>query len=155
MNATLAAHAVPGWLLAAHLLGVVAWAGGLLVLTRALWAVVALQPDAREAAAGALRRGYLTVVFPGSLLAILTGLYLLIGDPGEQTYMKQGWMHVKLTLLLLLMAAEHVMVMRPLKALSRGTMSGEPARRAPLFRFAHLAVVLLTAGILAAVLVMR
>jgi uncharacterized membrane protein len=157
MNIQLAAsfHNVPGWLLLLHVLGVLLWAGGLVLVTRLLASVVTLAPDARQAAACALRSGYLKVVFPGFLVAFLTGLYFFLGNPGEQPYMKEGWFHMKLTLLLILMVVDHVMVMRPLKALAKGTMSGDPAKRITTFQFAHVAVALLAVGILTAVFVIR
>ncbi|MCK6480316.1 MAG: hypothetical protein L6R43_09235 [Planctomycetes bacterium] len=147
-----AAAAVPGWLLAAHLLGVLGYAGGILTVSRMLGTVGSLPQESRAGAASAARRAYLLFLLPMGVLMVGSGLWLLIGDPGGQGYMKQAAFHVKLTLVAVLMIVEHLMVIRPLKALSKGGGAPpDPAAAAT----AHALCLLLVAGILGALFLMR
>jgi len=79
---------------ALHLLGVVAWIGGIL----AVGLMVAFADDeSRRGAAEAARKVALFVVSPGMLVAWAVGLVVLIPNFGA-VYAKAGWMHGKLTL---------------------------------------------------------
>jgi uncharacterized membrane protein len=147
-----ASAAVPGWLLAAHLLGVLGYAGGILTVSRMLGTLGALPAESRAGAAGAARRTYLLFLLPMGVLMVGSGLYLLIGDPGGQGYMKQPAFHVKLTLVAVLVIVEHLMVIRPLRGLAKGTGAPPDAAAA---RTAHLLCLLLVAGILVALFLMR
>ena len=144
---------VPGWILALHVLGVMVYAGGVITVSRMMAPLAALEAGARAAAASVARRTYLLLILPMGVLMVGTGLYLLIGDPGAQHYMKQPAFHVKLTLVLALMIAEHVLVIRPLKGMAKGT--AVPAGDSVLPRAAHALCVLLVAGILLALFVLR
>jgi uncharacterized membrane protein len=79
---------------ALHVLGVIAWVGG--VVTCGLMVVVA-DDASRRGAAAAARKVARMMSTPGMLLAWLAGLAILI--PNFSGYYAQaGWMHGKLTL---------------------------------------------------------
>jgi uncharacterized membrane protein len=144
---------VPGLLQAVHVLGVLAYAGGVITISRMMAPIAALHAEARTGAASVARRAYLLFILPMGVVMVASGLYLLIADPGSQGYLRQPAFHVKLTLVAALMVAEHLMVIRPLKAMAKGTMV--PAGTSTHPRAAHALVVLLVAGILLALFVLR
>lgn len=114
------------WLKAAHLLSIIGWMTGMLYLFR-LFVVHARETEpvvkARlaELEAGLLRYA----ATPGAVLALLTGLMLLMP---QAALMRSPWMHVKLTAVLGLFALHGVAaVMR--KRLARGG-AASPSRLA-------------------------
>ncbi|MGB5811900.1 MAG: CopD family protein [Polyangiales bacterium] len=83
-----------------HFLGVAFWLGS--VISIAIVAATPTQSDSGVAAA--LRRAALRVATPAMLLAFIGGFGMLI--PNFTTmYAKAGWMHAKLTLVILLAGA--------------------------------------------------
>ena len=47
-----------------------------------------------------------------------TGIYTVVNDPREVHYFKQPWFHVKLTMAILILIVDHLLVMKPLRALA-------------------------------------
>jgi uncharacterized membrane protein len=87
-----------------HFLGLTFWVG-----TAVAVAVVAAAPTPLEGAvAQSLRKVSLRVTTPAMLVAFVGGFGMLIPSFAE-VYAKQGWMHTKLTLLLLLAGATGVL----------------------------------------------
>ncbi len=79
---------------ALHVLGVIAWVGGVL----ACGLMVALADgESRRGAAAAARKALRIVVNPAMLVAWIVGLAILIPNFAGY-YAKAGWMHAKLTL---------------------------------------------------------
>lgn len=96
---TLAAHIL--WLKAFHIVFVVTWFAGLFYLPR-LFVYHAVTNDA----AGierfkVMERRLLVMMNLGAALATIFGIAMLLAVPG---YMKFGWLHAKLTLVVLLIA---------------------------------------------------
>ena len=85
--------------IAFHLIGIVFWAGGLVLLARML-ALTSGSGDAAAKAVGRLWKGY---VVPGSIVALATGVYQLMVK-GLGFYFAQGWFHGKVTAVLVLLA---------------------------------------------------
>ena len=116
--------------LAAHIIGIVLWMGGLLVLTRLL----AFHCDLPEGAGAQLadfeRNTYRFVAALGAGITFIAGLYMLFmkGDGvGHYVSPKGAWgatFHLKLTFVVVLLALDHV-VMRKMKKLHR---DGEGSR---------------------------
>ncbi len=86
---------------AVHLIGIVFWIGSLIVITR----FFNLASDSAVAGSAAYRnlmsRAYFGFSVGGLVLATVTGIYQL-SSQGMSYYMKQGWFHGKLTLVLVL-----------------------------------------------------
>ena len=85
--------------IALHIIGIVMWMGGLMVLTRFL-KIATEGPQSNPAFGAMARRIYFGFGVGGCVLTLLTGLYQLISR-GASFYMSQGWFHGKLTLVLL------------------------------------------------------
>jgi uncharacterized membrane protein len=87
-----------------HFLGITFWIGSAVAV-----AIAAASPTPWESGiAQALRRVTLRVTTPAMLVAFAGGFGMLIPNFAE-VYAKQGWMHSKLTLLLLLAAATGIL----------------------------------------------
>lgn len=86
-----------------HILGVVFWAGGLIVLSRILRVFTVQDAETENCsrlvkACGAIWRGF---ALPGMGIVLLSGIYqTILGGVG--VYMKQGWFHGKLTAIMAL-----------------------------------------------------
>lgn len=111
--------------LALHLIGVIIWMGALLMLSRLLGFHCELESaEAREALKKFERRTYFMAVLPGGLLALATGLTMLLFKGATAShYLQSGgpWgatFHLKLTLVFLIFVLDHV-VMRRMKKLHR------------------------------------
>lgn len=141
------------WLHLAHVAGVIVYAGGVIVESRILSSLAGAAAETRAATAAVARSVYLRLVLPLGALMVASGLWLLIADPEGRGYLKQPAFHVKLTLVVVLMAVEHFLVIRPLKGIAKGTF--DPARGRTLLAAAHPAVVVLVLGILFALFVLR
>ena len=87
--------------LVAHMLGTIFWIGGAVVA-----ATIAAGGDAKTVAAA--RKAFSHWATPGMLLAWAGGLTALIPDFTTH-YASAGWMHAKLTVLLLMSAATGVL----------------------------------------------
>ncbi len=134
---------------AIHFIGFVAWFAGLFYLPRLfVYHVEAIENPGKEAIAEQLglmeNRLYRIIMNPAMVLTLAAGIALLIIEPA---YLKQGWMHVKLTLLILLIGYHHV-CLSYIKKLGKGTkpMSSERLRF-----FNEIPTLLLVAIILLAV----
>lgn len=87
-----------------HFLGITFWIGSAVAV-----AIAASAPTPWESGiAQALRKVTLRVTTPAMLVAFAGGFGMLIPSFAE-VYSKQGWMHIKLTLLLILAGATGVL----------------------------------------------
>ena len=92
---------------AIHILGIIFWTGGLIVLSRFLRVFVSdptcasLGDMQREKLLGASKSILNGFIFSGCALTLLTGLFQL-GTLGLAYYAKQGWFHIKLTFVLVI-----------------------------------------------------
>jgi len=135
---------------AIHFIGFVAWFAGLFYLPRLfVYHVEAIENNpGKEAIAAQLglmeSRLYRIIMNPAMVLTLAAGIALLIIEPA---YLKQGWMHVKLTLLILLIGYHHV-CLSYIKKLGRGT---KPMNSERLRLFNEIPTLLLVAIILLAV----
>ncbi|MEZ4462862.1 MAG: CopD family protein [bacterium] len=101
------------WLAATHIVGLILWLGGLITLARLLGHHVSLtSKEAREALVPFERKSYFMAVLPGFLLALGSGLTLLVMN-GPKIYFAPGsaWgmtFHIKLTLILVLIVLDQL-----------------------------------------------
>jgi putative membrane protein len=89
------------WIKAFHIIFVVTWFAGLFYLPR-LFVYHTLATDAISIARFKImeRKLYYGIMTPSAVLAVLLGLTLMIG----QNMWREGWMHAKLALVLVLVA---------------------------------------------------
>ncbi len=90
------------WLKAFHIIAIVAWFAGLFYLPR-LFVYHAQASDAISITRFKVmeRRLYYAITWPAGITSTILGLLLLVLSP---YYLKAGWMHVKLMLVVLLWA---------------------------------------------------
>jgi putative membrane protein len=122
-----------GWIL--HVLGIILWVGGLLLLTRLLgYHMKALgQPNGVSDQSILFRiekRMHWLVVFPGLILALLGGLLNLIHYASAN--MKMGWFHAKLTIALIFLGLQiwTIIMVNKLAA-------DPPSKKTPIFSIIH------------------
>lgn len=92
------------WTLVFHLTGIVFWIGGLFFAIQglALYSETA-DPAQRSAYSRTATRSLRAFAHPGAALVILTGVLMLLLYP---EFLRQGWLHAKLGLVLLLIVAD-------------------------------------------------
>jgi protoporphyrinogen IX oxidase len=108
-------------LLVGHITGLVLWVSGLLVTSMALTRHT--QEDSAEArqALARLERIYLRgLADPGALLTILAGVGLIMTN--SHYYLHAPWLHIKLTLVLLLIGLHGIVAIRT-KAFATGRIA--------------------------------
>ena len=126
-----------------HVLGVILWMGALFVVSRLL-AEHATHPASGEALTGLEERLFGSIVHGGAALVIATGVLLVLNDPG---YLRQGWLHAKLLLVLALVVLD-VRLYRRMQALHAMPSS---VSRAEMFRLHGFLGLLLIAIVFLAV----
>lgn len=129
------------WTLAIHVVGVVLWTGGLFACLRMLAAHAAAGTGAAAAWIQAERR---TAVFMdiGATIAILSGLYLTLASP-KMPLTTGGWLHAKLTLVVLGMLGLHVFTRVKLRKFRNGDVRALPGFALPVFVVVVLGVIVL------------
>jgi putative membrane protein len=92
------------WLKALHLIFMVTWFAGLFYLPR-LFVYHAMSEDeiSKERFKIMERKLFFGIMTPGMILTFIFGIWML-ADYAWVMYSKMGWLHVKLTLLVLLVA---------------------------------------------------
>ncbi|QBF28783.1 protoporphyrinogen oxidase HemJ [Pseudomonas tructae] len=105
------------WIKALHIVSVVCWFAGLFYLPR-LFVYHAQSQDSISQERFVLmeRKLYRGIMLPAMIASLVFGLWLLSLTPG---FMSQGWMHAKLTLVVLLIGYHH-MCGAQLKRFARG-----------------------------------
>lgn len=93
------------WIKALHIVAVVCWFAGLFYLPR-LFVYHAMSEDAasHERFQVMERKLYRGIMGPSMILTILLGAWMLYLTPG---WLSQGWLHAKLTLVVLLIGYHH------------------------------------------------
>lgn len=94
------------WIKALHIISMVCWFAGLFYLPR-LFVYHAMSEDqpSRERFCIMERKLYRGIMIPSMIATLGFGLWMLHLNPG---LLKMGWMHVKLTLVALLIGYHHV-----------------------------------------------
>jgi putative membrane protein len=87
--------AVNNWLLVFHLLGIIFWMGGLLILSRMLGYHAREELAVQSRLSHVEKRLYWGAVVPGLVIVLVTGIWMLVEN---MTLMKNPGFHIKLTL---------------------------------------------------------
>ena len=105
------------WIKALHIVSVVCWFAGLFYLPR-LFVYHAMSEDSlsKDRFAVMERKLYRGIMGPSMIATFVFGIWMLILTPG---WLSQGWMHAKLTLVILLVGYHH-MCGAQLKRFARG-----------------------------------
>ncbi len=154
MDSLLAAATNPKnylWLKWGHVLGMIIYIGGFLALTRLLGHAVRFESStSRKDAYRVFRRMHKFVDWGGLGIMLVTGVLLLIMDPLAKNYMKQGYFHMKLTMVLVIVICD-VVLTKKLFALT----GDETDANATPFRILHGVSALALLGALVAIFVVR
>ena len=126
-----------------HVLGVILWMGTLFAISRLL-AEHATEPTTGEALTPIEEKLFGSVVHGGAFVVIATGVLLVLNDP---TFLRQGWLHAKLLLVLALIVLD-VRLYRRMQALHADPDS---VSRAEMFRYHGLIGLALIAVVFLAV----
>lgn len=96
------------WLKALHIIGFIAWFAAVFYIWRLfVYQVEATSPEVKAQLQVMARRLYKIIMMPAMLFTLVFGLWLLFTQPG--VYLKgSGWMHAKLTLLVILIGHHHM-----------------------------------------------
>lgn len=98
------------WALVFHVVGFVFWMAGLLMATQALAAQAEeTAPEARAALGRYEMKLIKGFVYPGAAITIVAGAVVLWLQPD---YLRQGWLHAKLFLVLLLLGLNVIVHLR-------------------------------------------
>ena len=94
------------WIKALHIVSVVCWFAGLFYLPR-LFVYHAMSEDnvSKDRFAVMERKLYRGIMGPSMIATFVFGIWMLILTPG---WLSQGWMHAKLTLVILLVGYHHM-----------------------------------------------
>ncbi|CAI8768263.1 MULTISPECIES: protoporphyrinogen oxidase HemJ [Pseudomonas] len=105
------------WIKALHIVSVVCWFAGLFYLPR-LFVYHAQSQDSTSQERFVImeRKLYRGIMLPAMIASLVFGIWLLSLTPG---FLSQGWMHAKLTLVVLLVGYHH-MCGAQLKRFARG-----------------------------------
>ncbi|TBU88619.1 protoporphyrinogen oxidase HemJ [Phytopseudomonas dryadis] len=105
------------WIKALHIVAMVCWFAGLFYLPRLfVYHVMSEDEPSRARFCVMERKLYRGIMTPAMIATLALGIWLLFMAPG---WLSQGWMHAKLTLVVLLVGYHHVCgAMR--KRLARG-----------------------------------
>ena len=118
------------WALVFHVIGLVFWMAGLLVVTQAMAAHTEERSNDGRRALGKLEMKLLNgMAHPGALIAIVAGIVLIALHPG---YLRESWLHIKLSLVVILIGMNLFLHMRA------GALREEkPEARSGQFRMLH------------------
>jgi protoporphyrinogen IX oxidase len=133
------------WILVFHIFGVVFWIGSLLLISRLMALVPGEIGVARERIIVLARRLLMVSANSGAAITIIFGILAITAEPGV---LAQGWLHLKL-LLVLLMLGVHFRLYQRIQALGEAPL--EATRRE--FSIMHGLVSLLLLGTLVLVLI--
>lgn len=94
------------WIKALHIVAIVCWFAGLFYLPR-LFVYHAMSDDeaSKQRFETMERKLYRGIMMPAMLASLALGIWLLVLSP---SWLQQGWMHAKLTLVVLLVGYHHM-----------------------------------------------
>ena len=96
-------HFSNAWLVATHIIAVIAWMAGMLYIWRLyVYHAMATEPKVHETFQVMERKLMNYITTPAMLVALATGIAMLAMNP---VIFKQGWMHLKFAMLILLFAS--------------------------------------------------
>ncbi len=94
------------WLKALHIIAIVCWFAGLFYLPRLfVYHATAEDEASRERFKIMERKLYRGIMGPSMIATLVFGIWMLYLNPG---WLSQGWLHAKLTLVVLLIGYHHV-----------------------------------------------
>lgn len=133
------------WIIALHVFGVIFWLGSLMVVTSLLRMAASEEAAVKARFAAVAHRLFNMGANAGALITVIVGIWLVALEPGA---MRAGWMHIKLALVVVLIAV-HIWLARRIAAVEHDPSSLTGGQ----FAMIHGIVSLILAGILIVVFV--
>ena len=138
---------VTAWTLVFHIIGIVFWLGSLLVVTHVLAADADSASAEMHESLGRLEAKLFNgVAHPGAIIVILSGIVLIMQNP--HYYLRAGWLHVKLLLVLILIVLDVITYVR-----AKAFHAGRTVLRRKECLALHGSIALVFIGILVMVLI--
>jgi uncharacterized membrane protein len=113
------------WILAAHLIGVLLWIGGLMSIYWIQRVEAGAPKDGRDQLT-AMQRSLAIMMDLAAALAIGSGIAMIVDPANMLTMPNMGWLHTKLTLVVLGILPVHGMIRARVKKFSRGENPNVP-----------------------------
>ena len=120
------------WILGLHVIGIIVWMGGLVTLARLVGHHAGLESkEARASLVRFERRSYFAAILPGFLLALFTGLTMLLfkgNGIGHYLSADGPWgatFHAKLTLVAILIVLDQL-ILSKMRKLHREDVGSKP-----------------------------
>jgi len=134
------------WVRIVHIVGFILWVGGLLSVLALLRAHAEITGAGRDALTR-VERGMAGIMDLGATLAIATGFYQAFASPNFPTnaFSSGGWLHVKLTLVVLVPFALHGFARRKIRTFRGGNVTPIPGWMIPLVVVAVAGIVVMGA----------
>ena len=99
------------WTLVFHILGIVFWMGSLLVVTHLLaYDAESGSPEVHEVLNRLEKKLFKGIAHPGAIITVMSGGVLIYTNP--QYYVHAAWLHVKLFLVVILIALDAITYIR-------------------------------------------
>jgi putative membrane protein len=111
------------WIKVLHLLGIVLWMGGVLLLTQIFRRHLEEEPRVQERFALLEKRLFQSAANPGAAVVLITGILMILLDPA--TYLRAGWFHTKLLLAIALFIL-HIRLLRRMALLHKSPQQLAP-----------------------------
>lgn len=135
------------WTLVFHVLGIVFWLGSLLVVTHLLaYDAEAESAEVHEVLNRVEAKLFKGIAHPGAIITIISGAILISTNP--QYYFHAAWLHVKLFLVVILIALDAITYIR-----ARAFHAGRIVLRRKECMMLHGTIALVFIGILIMVLI--
>lgn len=132
------------WLVALHLTGVFLWIGPLLSILNAL-NVHGKADTGAHAALTAIEKRAARVMDLGAALAMGAGFYMAFGVT-PSAFKTGAWLHIKLTLVVVVILGLHGLVRVKIKKFSRGEVKPLPGFFIPIALIGSIAIIILGAA---------
>ena len=130
------------WIRAAHMLGVLFWVGGLFSVYWLLRIHSHAPKDAHEQLT-LMERSLALMMDIAAALAIGCGVAMIVSPNNMLTMPHMGWLHLKLTLVVIGILPVHGMIRARVKKFSRGENPSVPQRQWSMLLAAVVAIVIL------------
>lgn len=111
------------WIKVLHLLGIILWTGGFLLLTQIFRRHLEEEPGVQERFALLEKHLFRSAANPGAAVVLATGILMILLDPA--TYLRAAWFHTKLLLVIVLFIL-HIRLFRRMALLHKSPQQLAP-----------------------------
>ncbi len=128
------------WVVSVHVFSVLMWLGAMMGTLQVLMFHAKQEEPTQRALTGFEKKSAMAMDI-GATLTILTGVLLILASPSKP--MTHGWMHIKLSLVVLVILGCHGFIRAKIKKFSKGAVKAIPAFLYPVLLVAIAGIVVL------------